>query len=391
MDNPTPDFQGARIALGVSIEAAATATRIKRHYLEWLEQGQLDKFPSPAQAQGFGRAYASFLGIDNPGQRGAASQIKSPAEPAPAVDHAAAEQIFAALGARLKFSRERLGLSLPDTASHTHIPEHYLGYMEAGDFGAFPSPVQARGMLSNYAAFLGTEENELLLQFAEGLQAGHQARAAADTSRPRARRRPWRLLPSWLAPYLSREIVLIALLSSGLTAIFLWSTGQVLSVQGQLTPQPTAPPLGQAVLSSPTPEPSATEASLAPQPELPVLVEAPPEEATPVAITPEAGQGPIQVFLIVRQRTYLRVIVDGVEQFDGRAAPGANLSFSGQQTVSVAVGNGAAVQAYYNQTDLGALGIQGEAISITFTPEEVTTPTATVASGPPTPTATAPP
>ena len=39
-----------------------------------------------------------------------------------------------------------------------------------------PSPVQGRGMLNNYAAFLGMNADRLLLQFAEGLQAQLDAR-----------------------------------------------------------------------------------------------------------------------------------------------------------------------------------------------------------------------
>ena len=35
-----------------------------------------------------------------------------------------------------------------------------------------PSPVQGRGMLKNYADFLGLESDTLLLTFADGLQTG---------------------------------------------------------------------------------------------------------------------------------------------------------------------------------------------------------------------------
>jgi cytoskeletal protein RodZ len=51
------------------------------------------------------------------------------------------------------------------------LRKHYLKALEEGDYNALPSSMQGRGMLSNYAKFLGLDEENLLLQFAEGVQA----------------------------------------------------------------------------------------------------------------------------------------------------------------------------------------------------------------------------
>ena len=55
----------ARKGRDLSLEQAANETHIRLHYLEALENGDLDQIPSRAQARGFLRAYASYLGISS--------------------------------------------------------------------------------------------------------------------------------------------------------------------------------------------------------------------------------------------------------------------------------------------------------------------------------------
>ena len=52
-----------RVRKKVSIEVAATATKIKIHFLSALERGEYQKLPSPAYAKGFVLNYATYLGI----------------------------------------------------------------------------------------------------------------------------------------------------------------------------------------------------------------------------------------------------------------------------------------------------------------------------------------
>lgn len=54
----------ARQSLGLSVEEMAARLRIRRPYLEALEEGRLHDLPGPAYAVGFVRAYASGLGLD---------------------------------------------------------------------------------------------------------------------------------------------------------------------------------------------------------------------------------------------------------------------------------------------------------------------------------------
>ena len=80
----------------------------------------------------------------------------------------------------------------------------------------------------------------------------------------------------------------------------------------------------------------------------------------------------------------MRVSVDGEIEFEGRVIPGSAYQFSGQERIELLTGNGAALQIFFNQNDLGILGDYGEVIFRVFTLEGMMLPTPTI-----TPTATA--
>lgn len=58
------ELRDTRERLGLTLEEAERATRIRAHHLEHIEAGDLEALPSPVQARGFLRNYADFLGLD---------------------------------------------------------------------------------------------------------------------------------------------------------------------------------------------------------------------------------------------------------------------------------------------------------------------------------------
>jgi len=58
------ELREARIALGVSVEDAASQLRINKRYLQALEEGRVKDLPGAAYAVGFVRSYATALGLD---------------------------------------------------------------------------------------------------------------------------------------------------------------------------------------------------------------------------------------------------------------------------------------------------------------------------------------
>jgi hypothetical protein len=74
----------------------------------------------------------------------------------------------------------------------------------------------------------------------------------------------------------------------------------------------------------------------------------------------------------------MRVTVDGNIEFEGRVVPGSAFSFAGEFQIELFTGNAAALQVYFNETDLGVLGVYGEVVYEVFTPQGVLLPTPSI-------------
>jgi hypothetical protein len=154
-------------------------------------------------------------------------------------------------------------------------------------------------------------------------------------------------------------------------------------MQSAEVPSPTAPSIAEVLLLPPTPTDTLIPLPTPTPPSLPQPTTA--AESTAVfAVLPEGEQG-LQVYVTVRQRAWVQVTADGEVVFAGRVLPGSAYQFEGDETVEILTGNGAALQVFFNQVDLGTLGAYGEVVQLVFTAEGVQTPTPTITF---TPTAT---
>ena len=75
------------------------------------------------------------------------------------------------IGARLRAGRERLGLTVLQTAERLHVDPKILEYLEADNFEALGAPVYARGHLRHYAEFVGESVSQLNELYSQGSQA----------------------------------------------------------------------------------------------------------------------------------------------------------------------------------------------------------------------------
>ncbi|HUF00654.1 MAG TPA: RodZ domain-containing protein [Anaerolineales bacterium] len=71
------------------------------------------------------------------------------------------------IGQRLKAEREEQRLTLEKVFEATRIRVQYLQALETDDLSVMPSPVQARGYLRNYAAYLGLDFDQILHELRE--------------------------------------------------------------------------------------------------------------------------------------------------------------------------------------------------------------------------------
>jgi len=386
----------AREARQLTLEQVTRATHIRAHYLQLLEEGRLEALPSEVQARGFLRTYANYLSLDA-GSIIESLQAESGAQAPPVVEadtppvskvdglaSQAGEQIFVELGQTLKNQRELLGFSLEEVERHTHLRTHYLQALESGNLAGLPSPVQGRGMLSNYANFLGLDPEPLLLRFADGLQAGLQARQAEQQAASlTARSQPARLVtrrPSRLRRFFSGELIIATVLVAFLAIVMIWAAVRIVAMQSNQEVKPTAPSIAEVLLATsietPTPTvplPSATITVFAPF--ITALPTGSPPPAGSSLLTPSSG---LQVYVTVRHRAWMRAMVDGEIEFEGRVLPGNAYAFTGDERVEILTSDGSALQVFFNQQDLGPIGLSSQVIDLIFTRDGMQTPTPTI-------------
>jgi len=416
-----------------SLEQAAQATHIRLKYLQALENDDYLSLPSDVQGKGFLRLYAGFLGLpilplldqwnnrfspvvkaqdtnarqqtndggditsDTSGsntlkpQKDLRDQIEtnisiSTPQKAPEIEQPGVMQetkaglIFVEIGQKIHEQRENLGLSLSDVERHTHIRSHYLQRIEEGRIDLLPSSVQGRGMVSSYARFLEMETESILLRFAEGLQAERMQKLAEQQKpqeeKPKKITRkmpPWRML-------LTPDV----LVGGGVVVLFLalsiWGISRISSVKKENS-QPTAPSISQILLNS-SDDMGTTTATFQSEFVSPDME----FNGTPIAQTggseilatatfPVIDNAPLQIYIVAHQRAWMRIISDGKEVYRGRVVPGNAYPFSGNEQVELLTGNAAALQVYFNQTDLGILGVVGQAMGLNFTKNGMQTPT----------------
>lgn len=382
----------AREEQGLSLEEISLLTKINIKYLSAIEGDNWDVLPSVVQQKGFVRSFARVLEI-NPlpllGQLRSIIQEDDPVvepdplavlEPAPEPDQRPLKEI----GSILKTQREHLGFTIPNVEDQIFIPERYLAAIEKGSLEELPSTVQGRGMVKNYAQFLGLDPEPLLLGYADVLQ-----ERLAKTREGMPEVKPPSPLQVSVKRFLANPTILWVGLVVLIGGISLWA-GSLIFGSGGYSADVTATIPGVSDMLLPTSTHSATpEAPVSTQSEIEVgitptfgeidLIENDLEATPTPGIT---GNEKIQVQLIIQQRTWVRVIVDNILAFEGRLLPGSVKLYGGELSIEILTGNAAGVEVIYNQRDLGTMGLYGEVIDRIFTAEGIATPTPTITSTP---------
>jgi cytoskeleton protein RodZ len=422
-------LQNKRNEQKLSLEAASSATHIRIRFLEALENDQLEIIPSSVQARGFLRLYADFLNFDvqslldrwdgkPPVEEIPHTQISAavnvptqpPPEPLPPIveeklpafsateniqtdpktgesdndnfdAEKKAQEIYAGIGHTLRNQRETLGLGLRDIEHYTHVKSQFLKLLEEGKINELPSLVQARGMLNNYARFLEIDTDLVLTQFAEAVQIQFAQRSSARKPDQIKSKEPTEQ-GKGLKKIISSDLIIGIIVIVTLMGFAVWAASTVSAARSEQTIE-TAPPFSQVFSASntisETPQtPSAAISNNSGSEKTSAQVPSGSVENTQEITTGtivSAGTGRINVYIIARQRAFLRMTVDGNVEFDGRIVPGNAYTYSGDTQIELLTGNAAALQVLYNQNDLGTLGSVGQVVNLIFTTNGVITPT----------------
>lgn len=299
------------------------------------------------------------------------------------------------IGEDLRQARELLGLTLEDVERATRIRPRYLQAIEQGDLSALPSLVQARGFLRNYAEFLGLDSEDILLRYKEA-SGGRNDSGRLPGSLERPLDKPTIQIRGARPRWLSMDLFVAAFIVVAIVAVLIWGVTRLLQGMREGT-QAALEPAQLVLVTPPSASPTTTPAgSLTLTPVVTRETEGVLEPTEFPTLEPFTGPlSGVNLRILVERRVFLRVSVDGEQEFSGRVAPGDILEFSGEDRIELLTGNAGGVRVLFNGEDQGLLGDLGEVLTriwntegrITATPTATFTPTATLRpSGTPSPT-----
>lgn len=262
------------------------------------------------------------------------------------------------LGEMLREARKWKGVSLAEVEEETKIRERLIKALEEEDYAILPDRIYTKGLLKNYARYLGLDISEVMRLFGE--------EEVAPTLIPPASQ----ALAS--PPFLSPDLIVILVIFMALGLFGFWAYRQYLAPI--LTPL-LATPTVEA--SFPAPEATATR----------TLPPSPSPSPSPTFTPTEVVITGLHLEIEILTRTWLEVIVDGEQVFRGLLDAGETRTWSASEVIALHAGNAAGVRAVLNGQEMPPLGEAGEVVDVEWRAEEFLTPTPAI--GPPlTPTGT---
>ena len=425
-----------RESQGISLAEVAQKTRIPLTYLKAIEEGDEESIPSQVQLRGFLRLYASELGVDLEDLRVGDYHLSRkvlPKEPADQADHAetiqppsietqrpepdtfpeqeqetetdsgaepeteivpppsqsniiepaitaeiadskTSTEIFKAIGTTLKRRRELLSLSIKVIQENTHIQVQHLQSLESGAFDQLPSPVQAKGMLDNYADFLNLDTDAILLDYSEALQLQRIEKQSEVPIRGRRSARELSPTALRLKNFFTLDLLVISALFITFAIFVIWGVNRILDNETPSMLETDIPGVSDVLLATGTPTPPITDDSEIIEIDEEQLEEEEGEEEP--LFGPELGTSPINIILLPRQRLWVEVTVDGEMVFQGRLMPGNAYDFSAQEQIDILTGNIGSLQIIFNNEDIGSQGLIGQVGSLSFTETGLVSPAA---------------
>jgi hypothetical protein len=295
------------------------------------------------------------------------------------------------LGHILREARETKGYTLREVQDKTRINSRFLEALEMGDFDRLPTPTHVRGFLRNYSRFLGLDPEPLLERYELGQSQRPKRRqppVIVDTARPvgAALEAPLENHPffdpvnmevetgyqrgntgSGGGESILRLVIIVALIG----LIYLAGQRFLPLILGEgdgteaLTEGVTEFLQNVTNQATPTPEATATEEVGPSSVILPTgRNELPVGDPTITATRPAlpATMETIELEIIILERAWMEVTVDGSVLFTGIARPtDPPYEWTANDEVRINTGNAIGVSVTINNVPLGPLGGRGEA------------------------------
>ena len=411
-------FREARERLGISMEDAERATKIRRRYIEAIEAGDYGRLPDGPPARGFIKNYARYLGM-NPEQSlydfeaevgVPITQLSEVVPPPP--EHQQAVSIYTRL-IKLPPGRQK-PTAAPDEQSdeNGYAPTNGNGAsLESASDGRTLIRPAEKQPLSNSFSLRAPEVTQAsdvrpfqtgrspfsLRSLAGGYNpdAVNKGRKYGSMSMRNTQGNGRALLVLGMAAagivlvVALIGLVLVPALQRGVAVAAAPTPTQVISITILGTTQPdgsipspnftpTAGPTVPAGANSAGSGPTATIAATAPNAAAataavvaqantatptPVTTAQPAVPTTQPTVQPLADGG-VQLVLDARERAWVRVRVDGAVVYEGIPQIGPNAAWRGQNTVGIETGNAGAFDIIINSTRIGPAGERNATVNL---------------------------
>jgi cytoskeletal protein RodZ len=238
------------------------------------------------------------------------------------------------LGGRLAQLREQRDLTLDEVSSRTHIPIRNLRAIEAGDLNALPEAVYVKSFLRQYANAIGFNGVQLASEF--------PTEAVVTNDRPL-----WQQLMK----------------SGHLRPVHLYAVylGLILAaVQG----------LSFVVNRGPAPNQFTLEGIEKLKASLPGAPLGPATKPVPLSTGTTNLQKPVKVGVVMTDDSWVSVVVDGKQDYEGTLKEGSQKVWTAQQKVIIKAGNAGGVMAAFNDGQAKRLGEPGSVQEVSFPPDQ---------------------
>lgn len=241
-------------------------------------------------------------------------------------------ETLAQLGATLSRKRQEKKLTLEDIEAQTRIRSRYLQAIEAGKLDELPEPVYTQGFIRRYADALGLNGIEMANSFPTGDRQQNLIKPIGLS------------LPATQLSTTHLYLIYILVIVGSVTALsqILGNSESASNSQSETRP----------VVSSAT-KPQAASA----------------QKLKTVNTSPKPAKKtnkPVEVGVTVKAESWIRVIADGKQLFEGLLPQGTQRTWVANDRLTMRVGNAGGVFVSHNEEEAKPLGTLGQVEEVTF-------------------------
>lgn len=304
------------------------------------------------------------------------------------------------IGSYLQEVRQEQSLSIEQIATKTMIQARLLRAIEAGNLDGLPEAIYVRGFIKRYAEFLGLNGNDVAKSFPLYPDTGDLEPTWQNSDV--AQLRQTHLYLAYVA------LITVAVISLG--AVLTKLSNRDVSPNPSLAEESSTPSLSSS--SDSIPSTAESDSSLSAEGDgigddganaESQVIESPgrdvsldgtsdttsdsvddgvesilqvpglDEDLLATTLDPSLADKPVQVELELKDRSWLRVIVDGTQDFEGVLPEGTQRTWAGESSIVVRAGNAGGVLIAFNGSDTEPMGEPGAVSERQFSADDVGT------------------